>query len=74
MVDSQICVSEFFSETGDVTESTLVGVDLLAKNVDEDATGNMAIAAILLRKGYQLAKNQSSCMTQKSWLRLESSK
>jgi len=74
-IDGQNCVIDY-ADTSQVTEPQLVANDLSEEAYYEgdkktEYALNVMVAAI---EGYQLAKNQSSCMTAKGWKKLEQKK
>ena len=74
-IDGQTCVIDY-AETFQPTESQIVANDLSEEAYYEgdkktEYALNVMVTAI---EGYQLAKNQSTCMTAKGWKKLEPKK
>ena len=71
--DSKQCVIDY-QNTSDSIISATGGAGVVAKELGEQAIGNVLLGAEAVKAGYKLAKNQSSCMKEKGWLRLENAK
>lgn len=74
MLDSQYCALEYKNTKSSSSDSTLTTIGTVARDVGENALGNIALATVLLKQGYKFAKKQSSCMVQRGWQKLESAK
>lgn len=71
IIDSQDCFARNSAHQLDKADVALATAGTVTRAMEENSVSNVALSALLLKKGYQLASNQSSCLTKKGWQRLD---